>query len=259
MIIRVVICQLPIREQGLTLEEKLSILKKGADVVCLPEYFLMPAESSDYSLLAINYDRNVEYLAKLSKDLNTIVIGGTVAVRTGGRIYNTCFVFNKGLRIGNYRKIHPTVGEMEKGISPGEEYTSWSVDGIRIGVLICADVLHAESFEEMKRQNVDIIFIPTTSPYRPHDTIEDKVRRDSEIFVDGAMTAKSYIVKTCATGSIFSKKLQGRSLVAAPWDMLWNVFPELESSPIIHSYDLDIDRLRRYRRSQMIEGVASKL
>ena len=259
MMIRVVICQVPIRERGLTLEEKLSIMKKGADIVCLPEYFLMPAESTDYSLLASKYEWNIKYLARLSRDLNTTIVGGTVAVRTGDRMYNTCFVFSKGYRIGSYRKVHPTVGEREKGISPGEQYTSWKVNGVRIGVLICADVLHSESFEEMKRQSVDIVFIPITSPYRPLDTVEEKAKRDSEIFVGGAMTAKGYIVKTCTTGSIFGRRLQGRSLVAAPWDLLWNVFPESESRSIIHSYDLDIDRLREYRRSAMIERIVSKL
>jgi predicted amidohydrolase len=259
MMIRVVICQLPIRERGLTLEEKLSIIKKGADIVCLPEYFLMPADSTDYSLLASKYDWNVEYLARLSRDLNTTIVGGTVAVRTGDRMYNTCFVFSKGYRIGSYRKVHPTVREREKGISQGELVSSWNVNGVRIGVLICADVLHSESFEEMKRQNVDIVFVPTTSPYRPLDTVEDKAKRDGEIFVEGAMTAKSYVVKTCATGSIFGKRLQGRSLVAAPWELLWNVFPESESRSIIHSYDLDIDKLREYKRSAMIDRVMSKL
>jgi len=259
MMIRVVICQLPIGQEGLTLRQKLEIIKRGPDFVCLPEYFLMPRDSTDYSRFALAYDRNVEYLAKLSKDLNTTLIGGSIVMKTDSNMCNTSFVHRKGFRIGNYRKVFPTVSEMEKGISPGDTFSSWMIDGARIGILICADVLHPECFEEMEKQQVDIIFVPTTSPFRPDDTLESRKKRDEGIYVRAAQTSKSYIVKTCATGSIFGKKLQGRSLVAAPWGLLWNVFPESESDSIIHTFDLNMDDLIELRRKEMIQRLVAKL
>ncbi len=257
--IRVVICQLPIGQEQLTLRQKLEIIKRGADFVCLPEYFLIPAGSSNFSQYALVYDRNVEYLAKLSKDLNTTLIGGSIVMKTNGGMYNTSFVFRKGFRIGSYRKVYPTVREMEKGISPGTAFSSWRIDGVRIGILICADVLHPECFEEMERQQVDVIFVPTTSPFRPDDTPDEKGKRNEGIYVKGAQISRSYIVKTCATGSIFGRKLQGRSLIAAPWGILWNVFPDSESEPIIHSCDINIDDLAELRRREMIRRLVAKL
>ncbi len=259
MMIRVVICQLPVGQEGLTLRQKLEVIKRGPDLVCLPEYFLLPRESTNYSRHALEYDRNVQYLARLSKDLNTTLIGGSIAMKTNSHMYNTSFVFRKGYRVGSYRKVFPTVGEMEKGIAPGDTFTSWKIDGVRVGILICADVLHPECFEEMAKQRVDIIFVPTTSPYRPDDTAESKKKRDEGIFVRGAEIAKSYIVKSCATGTIFGKKLQGRSLIAAPWGLLWNVFPESESDSVIHSFDLRIDDLAELRRREMIQRLVAKL
>jgi predicted amidohydrolase len=252
MMIRVVLCQLPIGQGRLTLRQKLEILKRGADFVCLPEYFFIPNGSRDYTAYAAEYDHNVQYLAKLSKELNTTLIGGSVVTRSADGMRNTCFVFSRGYRIGSYCKVFPTVGEIEKGIVPGEMFSSWNIDGVRVGVLICADVLHPESFEEMGKQETDIIFIPTTSPYLPDDTIEAKKKRDEGIFVKGAHTARSYVVKICAVGSVFGKGLQGRSLIASPQTLLWNVFPESESGSIIYSYDLDIDYLHQYRRREMI-------
>jgi predicted amidohydrolase len=250
--IRVVLCQLPIGQGRLTLRQKLEILKRGADFVCLPEYFFIPSGSIDYTAYASEYDRNVQYLAKLSKELNTTLIGGSIVTRTAAGMQNTCFVFSKGYRIGSYSKVYPTVGEMDRGIVPGQMFSSWNIEGVRVGVLICADVLHPESFEEMGKQEADIIFIPTTSPYLPDDTLEAKKKRDEGIFVKGAHSARGYVVKTCAVGSIFGKRLQGRSLVASPEKLLWNVFPESESDSIIHSYDLDVGYLQQYRRKQMI-------
>jgi predicted amidohydrolase len=258
-IVRVTICQLPIGQEGLTLRQKLEAIKRAPDFVCLPEYFLIPRGSEDYSRYALRYDRNVQYLARLSKDLNTTLIGGSIVMKNSGGMYNTSFVFRKGFRIGSYRKVFPTVGEMEKGISSGSTFSSWKIEGVRIGVLVCADVLHPECFEEMERQKADIIFVPTTSPFRPDDSSEEKTKRDECIFVKGADSAKSFIVKTCATGSIFGKRLQGRSLIASPWGILWSVFPESESKSIIHSYDLNIDDLAELRRREMIRRLVAKL
>jgi predicted amidohydrolase len=257
--IRVVVCQLPLGRNSLTLNEKLRILRKGADFVCMPEYFLIPEDSVDYTQLADAYDQNIEYLARLSSDLNTTIIGGTIVLRTSHGMYNTCLVFSRGYRIGSYRKVFPTVREREKGICPGDSFTSWNVDGIRIGVLICADVLHPECFKEMERLNADIVFVPTTSPRKPDETIEDKRSRDQNIFVRGAHSAGSYVVKACATGVVFGNRLQGRSLISAPWKLLWNVPPESEMSSIIQSYDLDMDQLRHYRRKRLIEQYVAEL
>lgn len=252
MISRVVLCQLPLGQRELTLRQKLEIIKRGGDFVCLPEYFFVPPGASDFNAYAAEYERNVEYLAGLSRDLNVTVIGGSIVMKTPHGLHNSCFVFSRGYRIGSYEKVFPTVGEMEKGISPGESFRSWKIGGIRIGVLLCADVLHPECFDEMERQSADIIFVPTTSPYRPDDTPESKTKRDEGIFVRGAQAAKSYVVKTCATGAIFGKRLQGRSLIASPKGLSWNVFPESENSSLIYSYDLDIESVRSYRRSKLI-------
>lgn len=259
MMIRVVICQLPIGQEQLTLRQKLEIIRRGPDFVCLPEYFLLPAAAGNLSQYALTYDRSVEYLCRLSRDFNTTLIGGSVVSKTNGGMYNTSFVFRKGLRIGSYRKVFPTVREMEEGITPGSVFSSWRIDGVRIGILICADVLHPECFEEMERQQVDIVFIPTTSPFRPDDTPDEKRKRDEGIFVKGAQLSRSYLVKACATGSVFARRLQGRSLIAAPWGLLWHVFPGSESEPIIHSCDLNIDDLADLRRKEIIRRLVSEL
>lgn len=255
--IRVVICQLPISQGQLTLRQKLAIRRYGADFVCLPEYFLMPPGSVDYSKFASNYDRNIEYLARLSEELQTVLIGGTVVTALRGSYQNTAFVFDNGYRVGTYSKVFPTVGESEKGITAGSAFGSWKVKGVRIGVLICADVLHPESFAEMADRNIDIIFTPTTSPFRLEDTLEEKRKRDQEIFVKGANTAGSFVVKTCATGRMFGKPLQGRSLVAAPWKVLWQVPPDFEHRPLIYSYDLDTASLEKFRRRNLIERIVN--
>ena len=95
--------------------------------------------------------------------------------------------------------------------------------------------------------DTDIVFIPTTSPLRPMETITDKFTRDKMIFVDGAREAGSFLVKCCAVGRLWGGDLQGRSLVAAPWGIITRVPPTEEARRRILSITLDITELREFR------------
>jgi len=92
------------------------------------------------------------------------------------------------------------------------------------------------------------VFIPTTSPYRPEDSLSQKHDRDQKYFVAGAEVAGAYVVKTCGAGSIFGHRLQGRSLIAAPWGVVNRVEPLDEDSVRILTETLDIAELREFRR-----------
>jgi predicted amidohydrolase len=127
--------------------------------------------------------------------------------------HNACHIFNDGKHIGAYRKVHPTAGERDIGISPGDNYKVFDIQGLRLGVLICADVLYPQSFETLAELQPDLIAIPTTSPFRYDDTAEQKHRRDMEIYVAGARKTGAYVLKTCGVGHLMGKRLQGRSLI----------------------------------------------
>ena len=164
--------------------------------------------------------------------------------------YNTSFIYKKGKNIGHYRKSFPTENEQRHKITPGEGFSLFNVDGLRISILICADALHPDSFRRLFESKPDIIFVPTTSPYKPHETIRDKFTRDQKIFVDGARRAGSYIIKCCAVGVLWGGMLQGRSLAAAPWGVLSRSAPDEENKKRILSIILDIAELREYRNKQ---------
>jgi len=254
MLINVVLCQLKIGA-GISLAEKIHIFKRKPDLLCLPEYFLMPENSTGYSLFASRYQDNLKNLARLSNELNTTLIGGTIIEKAGEDKYNTSYVFKRGEKIASYRKCHPTENELRMGIRPGNRSIVFSVNGIRVGILICADTLNHGCFQKMKKVNADIIFVPTVSPLREDDSPAKKAKRDREIFVEGAKTAGAYIVKTCGIGSIFNHKLNGRSLVASPWGILWQISPPHEQLPYIHNMLLDIDELREFKHAAIISEV----
>ncbi|UCD17366.1 MAG: carbon-nitrogen hydrolase family protein [Candidatus Zixiibacteriota bacterium] len=251
MLIRVVAVQSQLGEK-LSLEEKLHIFRKRPDFICLPEYSLIDKTMPDFSRAALNIKANLLYLQHLSGELDTCLIAGSVVEADRDSLYNSAYLFNRGEILGRYRKLNPVAGEISKGILPGDRLFTAEVENIRIGILICADALNLSLFEVMAREEVDVIFIPTTSPYRPAESKSQKHKRDNDIYVRGARTASAFIVKTCGVGTLFSKPLQGRSLIASPWDIPARIPLHQESERIALSAVLDIAEIRDFRRKKKL-------
>ena len=156
--------------------------------------------------------------------------------------------------MGSYRKRNPVPGEIAKGISPGRKPLVLEIDEVRIGVLVCGDVFDPSLYREMGELEVDIVFIPTTSAYRPADSLSRKVHRDEIYFRSGAELAGAYVVKTCGVGEIFGHPLQGRSLIAAPWGLLARVQSQSEQEKRLVREILDISELRDFRTKYRLAG-----
>jgi predicted amidohydrolase len=256
MLRKAIIIQCQVSRQ-LSMEENLFIFRRRPDFIILPEYYNVDPTLRDMPLNANQSGEYLKYCQVLSDRFGAVLIAGTAVESDNDRFYNTSFVYNQGKMVGKYRKIHPTENEIRHGISPGIGFSLFEIDDVRISILICADVLHPENFSRMSELRPDIIFVPNTSPLKPNETVRDKFSRDREIFVAGAETSGSYIVKCCAAGRLWSADLQGRSLVAAPWGILSRISPEEEDRERILSIILDISELREFRRKREI-SLSSK-
>ena len=234
--------------QPLSLEEKIYVFKQRPDFVCLPEYFLLDQAQPDYARAALQTHDQLEYLTRLSADLATCLVAGTVVEPAGDRLFNTSYIINRGNILTGYRKRYPVPGELEQGISPGSEMATYDIEGVRIGLLICGDVFHPQLYQELAARDVDLVFIPTTSAYRPADSLSQKRDRDRRYFLAGAETTGAYVVKVCGVGTIFGKPLQGRSLVASPWGMVTQVEPAAERTKRVLTVTLDLEEIREFRR-----------
>ena len=240
--VRVVLCQFE-AGSGILPDERRLIIESQPDFVALPEYFFAPQEPGTQADLASRAPEFLEYLASLSLDTAAAVIGGTLVERREGKLYNTCPVFDRGHEIARYDKRHPTLSEIRQGITPGQSAVVVEVRGVRIAPLVCADVLQPGRFDEAGALGTRILFTPVVSPFRPDDTLEQKEFRDRSIFLEGARRARAFVVKTAAPGRVFGGRLQGRSLVAAPWGFLARVSSDQEQNRMMLTVDLDPSRL----------------
>ena len=232
----------------LSLDEKILIFKQQPDVVCLPEYFQIDGAIADYHRAALLRSEHLKYLLRLSEELNTALVGGTVVEAVGDRLYNACYVLDRGEILGQYYKRYPVPNEMKKGITPGEDTLVVGVNGVRVGVMICGDVFYPAMYDDMRRDDADVVVIPTTSPFRHDDTVSAKEERDRTYFLSGAQRAGALVAKVCGVGTLFGKPLQGRSLIAAPWGICNRIDFKNEDKVRLLTYTVDINELRDFRR-----------
>ncbi|MBD3402927.1 hypothetical protein GF420_08520 [candidate division GN15 bacterium] len=256
MLIKVVAVQSEVG-QPLTLEEKIYIFKQRPDFVCFPEYAMITPEEPDFHRAALKTHQHLDYFTRLSTDLSTCLVAGSVVEPDGDRLYNTSYLINRGNLLGRYRKMHPVEGELNQGISAGEKIAVFNIEGTIVGLMICGDVFYPARYEALAAHGADVIFIPTTSPYRADDTPGQKRRRDEQYFISGARSAGAYVTKVSSVGQLFGRPLQGRSSIAAPWGLLTQTEFEAEQQKRILSVTLDIDEVREFRRKRQRKAAVS--
>src|SRR5262245_50738445 len=195
MKIRVTACQQYLHEE-ISRDTLNRIRSLDPDFLCLPEHYPLAKTIQNLREAAALYPRRKKYLSDLSLQIRAVLVGGTLTEKTANGYYNTCYVFSSGAEIGAYRKVHPTLREQEAGVLQGSEFKVFEVSGLKVGVLICADVLNARSFTEMASLQCQITFVPTASPLRANESVAEKFERDQSIFVEGARQMSCPIVKT---------------------------------------------------------------
>jgi len=83
-----------------------------------------------------------------------------------GRYYNAARVIDReGKVLGEYRKIHCTEGEMEKGVSPGPlDPPVFKTDFGTIGVQICFDLEWDDGWKKLREKGAEIVFFCSAYP-----------------------------------------------------------------------------------------------
>jgi predicted amidohydrolase len=239
MNVRIAACQQTLKDPIST--EMISQLQEfNPHFICLPEHYPLAEEIQNLEQAAELFLQRKRYLSEISRTLDTVVIGGTLTEKTAEGYYNTCYVFDRGHEIGFYRKVNPTSREQSAGVRPGNEFKIFELHELRVGVLICADVLFPASFSMLAALGGQIIFVPTASPYRPGETVEEKFERDRMIFLEGSKAAGAPLIKTCGVGTTFGHPIQGRSLIVTPEKIVARAEPHQEDSALILTAELDL-------------------
>jgi predicted amidohydrolase len=133
------------------------------DVVCLPETFAaldVPADSAADLAEPVPGPITARLGAAARRHGTYIVC--PVYERDGDRVFNAAVLLDRrGDVAGVYRKIHPTLGELERDVTPGGRVAVFETDFGRVAALICFDVMFPARWQEAKRLGAEVIFWPS--------------------------------------------------------------------------------------------------
>ena len=166
-----------------------------------------------------------------------------IIIKENGKAYNAGVVIDRqGEILGNYKKIHTTIGEMDQGVFPGPlDPPVFDLDFGRIGIQICFDIEWKDGWEALKGKNPDIIFWP--SAFSGRTLIQTKAWECSAFTVSSTIKGPSRICDLPGT-VIAQTEFWNRNWICAPINLektLIHTWPYVKDFPAIkEKYGRDI-------------------
>lgn len=140
----------------------------GTDVAVLPETWnvgFFPHEGLE-ELADKDGCQVRKVFGALARELKINIVAGSVANRRADGIYNTCYVFNReGECVAEYDKTHlfSPMGE-DDFFRKGDHVSTFTLDGIKCGVIICYDVRFPELTRTMSVKGLDVLLMVSQWP-----------------------------------------------------------------------------------------------
>jgi predicted amidohydrolase len=131
------------------------------DLVVFPELTLHRGDSRNMDIACSVPGSETDEIGEHARELETHVVL-PMSERDGDRLYNAAVLIDDaGEVIGSYRKIRPTVGEVESGKTPGADTAVWDTPFGRVGVAICFDVHFQEIAMSLAAKRTDLVVFPS--------------------------------------------------------------------------------------------------
>ena len=136
------------------------------DIICLPELFPFSFASQTRPLIEKVAETSIGAIAQPFSQFaakHHCYVVCPIYTREAGRIYNAALLMDRqGELLGEYRKMHPTCSEMDKGVSPGPvDPPVFQTDSGKVGVQICFDIQWQDGWQKLQKAGAEIVFWPS--------------------------------------------------------------------------------------------------
>ena len=213
------------------------------DVLVLPETWntgFFPKEE----LLQLS-DRDGEmvkaWIGALAEQHHVNIVAGSVSNVRNGKVFNTAMVFDRsGACVASYDKTHlfSPMGENDY-YTPGDHLCTFSLDGIRCGLVICSDSRFPELARSLALQGIDVLFVVSQWP-------KARIPHLRSLTTSRAMENQMFVVCCNSCGTAGETVYGGNSAVIDPLGETLTLAGETE---VIVSASLDMQTLGEIRGS----------
>ncbi len=224
--------------------------KKGAQIICLPElflssYFCQTENPEHFSLAEPIPGPTSDSLAKLAKELETVLIVPLFEKRTEGIYHNSAVVIDAdGSLSGTYRKMHipddPCFYE-KYYFAPGDSgFKSFSTRYGKVGVLICWDQWFPEAARLTALTGAQFLFYPTAIGYQESDCEESphQIAAWETVQKSHAISNGLFLASVNRCGKENDLTFWGRSFICNPFGKVLQQAGESEAQIVIASCSL---------------------
>lgn len=216
----------------------------GADFISLPEMWNCPYKTELFPEYA-EPEQGDTWLAMstLARKNNAYLVGGSIPESDeDGRVYNTCYVFDRnGNQIGKHRKVHlfdifahgQQVFKESDTLTGGSSFSTFDTEFCRMAVNICFDIRFPESSRLPALAGAKVIFNPaafnmTTGP--AHWELGFRQRAvENQVYMVGTSTARD------PDAGYIS---YGHSIITDPWG---KIIMQMDEKPGVTVTELDLD------------------
>jgi len=225
----------------------------GADLVLFPECFITGYELPISNEEALSDD--CIFIKEICDKAAELKIGVVITALTKGKekARNSAFLIDKsGTIIMKYDKVHTCDFSYESCLESGEEFIVSNFQGVNIGIMICYDREYPESARVLMMKGAEVILVPNDcGSMRPR--IQALSTRAYENMVGVVMANPPGINAGCSCA--FSPIC---------WDKDGNcidntIFIADEMSSGVYYAEFDLEKLRSYRRSEMMGNTFRKV
>lgn len=223
-----------------------------ADIVSLPEMWNCPYKTELFPEYAEKEGEGDTWLAlsTLARKSRKYIVGGSIPeVDDAGKVYNTCYVFDReGRQIGKHRKVHlfdiyahgQQVFKESDTLTGGDEFGIFETEWCKMAVNICFDIRFPESSRIPALMGAKVLFNPagfnmTTGP--AHWEIGFRQRAvENQLYMVGTSSARDKDAAYVA---------YGHSIVTDPWG---RVIMEMDENAGMEICEIDLDYVEEVRQ-----------
>ena len=149
-------------------EAQLRLVERAAhdkpDVICLTEVITSLGLDSPSKKDVVPEPLDgptVELFGAAARRHNTHIVL-PILTREGRRVYNSAILLDRrGQVAAVYHKIHPTISEIERGVTPGTETVVAQTDFGKVGFAICYDMNFKDVAEGNAAGGAELVFFPS--------------------------------------------------------------------------------------------------
>ncbi len=245
----------PDLDKNLAMAEELIDLavRRGAELVCLPENFSFLGKEEDKLTLGNDIDLKTEkFLKTMAQKYQITLLGGGFPVPTKDhKVYNTALLVDSdGRELARYKKVHLFDVDVPDGntyresniVKAGKAYPPVyaSEKFGKLGLSVCYDVRFPELYRYLSAKGAEVLFIPaafTAYTGKDHWQVLLQAR---------AIENTCYVIAPAQTGQHYKLRFtHGHAMIIDPWGV---ILADAGDQPGVAIAEIDPQRLKQIRQ-----------